>query len=814
MLTNIAKAVFTCKKTRAVAPRALANNTRNICPTFKNGRQEDAHEFVRALLDCMTRIEVFGCGGGRESTVLSWSSEKGTDVHRVFGGVLQSRVTCSNCKHVSVTTEPFLDLSLEIARVNSLERAMGKFTAEEVLDGDNKYRCEKCRLLVSARKRFAIRRAPNVLTLHLKRFDRNRKDGRFVQYPQTFDLGKYMFGRPGGGSVKYFLSGVLIHQGNARQCGHYLAYVRGGDGTWCLKDDSTSRQVPLKTVLGQKAYLLFYTRVQANRSSGAGPSSSGAGVLKGLKRKDGEKKSIAKAGQKKDTHLKDSAASPAKEAPKKKDGPKQKQVKSVLTSTVPPSGATQKRRSSDVEMEDDELELSEESSSEDDSSYRPSPAESSSNESESASEQKKDGRHDSPTSTATAEFGKSILKGPVKALASLTGKWTSQERAKSDPGSPMRKLLAPMSKHFESRQKSNGDTDGVDEKGENGSVESPKARTEDKAQWKKPVVKDSFVTERKEKREPEAKMSPKKFLGTFSRKSDGKQLSHPAPSKDLVQEMKAEVDELETAKRTISEPTLVPKKRLGALGKRFESKTQSNTEQSTGKKNVLEVPQSVPGRRMLGPVGRRTEARMSRNESSGDSEEDTIPSEPTSSADDEDDVPFNNGNGVREVLIGGGSAVQKVLRRVFGRPQPQKPEKKRTASEPASSPVRVSTDASRESQGLGESPKQGLSPSREQRLTAKKRKPESPVSRKGSSSVFRDEGVDTWDDAPTPEQPVRSFTRSKIMKRRRANDTFDADYDRGKPKKARQRYSGPGAMGRDRNLFEQFSEKKRRRSDF
>jgi ubiquitin carboxyl-terminal hydrolase 36/42 len=48
----------------------------------------------------------------------------------------------------STTYEDFMDLSLEINRAPTVMRALQHFTAKEVLDGDNKYRCPKNNKLV------------------------------------------------------------------------------------------------------------------------------------------------------------------------------------------------------------------------------------------------------------------------------------------------------------------------------------------------------------------------------------------------------------------------------------------------------------------------------------------------------------------------------------------------------------------------------------------------------------------------------------------------------------------------------------------
>ena len=46
------------------------------------------------------------------------------------------------CGRNSETFDPFLDLSLEVGRAKSVLGAFKMFTHTEVLDGDNKYRCD------------------------------------------------------------------------------------------------------------------------------------------------------------------------------------------------------------------------------------------------------------------------------------------------------------------------------------------------------------------------------------------------------------------------------------------------------------------------------------------------------------------------------------------------------------------------------------------------------------------------------------------------------------------------------------------------
>ena len=64
-------------------------------------------------------------------------------VHKIFGGRLRSRVTCSQCGHNSDTFDSILDLSVDIYNISGLKEALKKFTAIDYLKGADKYKCEK-----------------------------------------------------------------------------------------------------------------------------------------------------------------------------------------------------------------------------------------------------------------------------------------------------------------------------------------------------------------------------------------------------------------------------------------------------------------------------------------------------------------------------------------------------------------------------------------------------------------------------------------------------------------------------------------------
>nr|GMC80984.1 ubiquitin carboxyl-terminal hydrolase 23 [Ipomoea batatas] len=243
---------------RILAPKDLVSNLRCISRNFRNARQEDAHEYMVNLLESMHKC----CLPSGVPSESPGAYEKSL-VHRMFGGRLRSRVKCMQCSYCSDKYDPFLDLSLEILKADSLYKALEHFTAPELLDGGEKqYSCQQCKQKVRARKQLSVDKAPHVLTIHLKRFGSHlpgKKIDKKIHYGPVLDLNRFM-SSPHTSDLKYTLYAVLVHAGWSTHSGHYYCFVRTSSGMWYSLDDNQVFQVNERKVLEQKAYMLFYVR--------------------------------------------------------------------------------------------------------------------------------------------------------------------------------------------------------------------------------------------------------------------------------------------------------------------------------------------------------------------------------------------------------------------------------------------------------------------------------------------------------------------------------------------------------------------------
>mmetsp|Transcript_25761 Transcript_25761/g.39494 ORF Transcript_25761/g.39494 Transcript_25761/m.39494 type:complete len:595 (+) Transcript_25761:144-1928(+) len=269
-----------------VDPGSITRYPHKLSKCLRPYQQEDAHEFLRALL----------------STLVMNGHNK--QLSSLFDGLLESAVTCQTCQDSSLTRDRYMDLSLDISHdyINSLERALREFTKTETLGGDNKVYCEKCDCKQVATKGLRLATAPSILVCHLKRFacdpyGRLIRLGKHIKFPLRLEIGDYMSKANRSRPPPYSLVAVLVHQGGHRcDTGHYLAYVRSSSnpGRWYKANDSVVTQVDEETVLAQSAYMLIYEVADMLDNHGLRPKMVDSVPAKSvLKRDEGDIKEIS-----------------------------------------------------------------------------------------------------------------------------------------------------------------------------------------------------------------------------------------------------------------------------------------------------------------------------------------------------------------------------------------------------------------------------------------------------------------------------------------------------------------------------------------
>ncbi|KAH8119737.1 cysteine proteinase [Phellopilus nigrolimitatus] len=277
-----------------VSPKAFVEKLKKENELFRSSMHQDAHEFLIYLLNKIAedleeeaRNTRSGSSSGEDlsnsvtssgpstfGTVLSGTNSmaRSTLVHDLFEGVLTSETRCLTCETVSSRDEAFLDLSIDIEQNSSVTACLRQFSASEMLCQKNKFFCDSCCGLQEAEKRMKIKRLPNILALHLKRFKYQEDVGKYIKltYRVAFPLELRLFNTVDDAQDPdrlYELFAIVVHIGNGPHHGHYVAIVKS-KGSWVVFDDDSVdiiKESDIPKYFGDSnsgcAYVLYYQAV-------------------------------------------------------------------------------------------------------------------------------------------------------------------------------------------------------------------------------------------------------------------------------------------------------------------------------------------------------------------------------------------------------------------------------------------------------------------------------------------------------------------------------------------------------------------------
>ncbi|KAM9359285.1 ubiquitin carboxyl-terminal hydrolase 2a isoform 1-T4 [Symphorus nematophorus] len=283
---KLMQTMWTSSSSEAVSPSEFKTQIQRYAPRFVGYNQQDAQEFLRFLLDGLHNevnrvtvrprgtVEDFDHLPDEEKGKKMWSKyleREDSKIVDLFVGQLKSSLTCSHCGFCSTVFDPFWDLSLPIAKKGygevSLMDCVRLFTKEDVLDGDEKPTCYRCKARRRCTKKFTIQKFPKILVLHLKRFSEARRTSKlstFVNFPMK-DLDLREFASENSINAVYNLYAVSNHSGTTMG-GHYTAYCRNpNSGEWYTFNDSRVTPMSSSQVRSSDAYVLFYELASSSR---------------------------------------------------------------------------------------------------------------------------------------------------------------------------------------------------------------------------------------------------------------------------------------------------------------------------------------------------------------------------------------------------------------------------------------------------------------------------------------------------------------------------------------------------------------------
>lgn len=306
---------------QAIKPSTFRTFCGRLNREWSIDRQQDAKEFFDFLVDCLHEdlngmwartplralTEAEEAKRERLPKLMVAKTEWSRYTHReqsfltsLFGGQHASRLRCTTCGFTSTTYEAFYSISVEIPRSGhaTLADCLRSYCQEEMLSGDEVWKCPHCKKEREATKQITITRAPQFLMVHFKRFSAGRgESARKVRTPIDFplhdlDLEPYMLPRPsaeeaqaiarefGAEQLKteacmtapflYDAYAVIRHIGTTLSSGHYTcAAMDRARRTWRMFNDTRvvdfepASLRPALCLQNEEAYMVAYQRTPA-----------------------------------------------------------------------------------------------------------------------------------------------------------------------------------------------------------------------------------------------------------------------------------------------------------------------------------------------------------------------------------------------------------------------------------------------------------------------------------------------------------------------------------------------------------------------
>ncbi|KAG5300159.1 ubiquitin carboxyl-terminal hydrolase [Histoplasma capsulatum G186AR] len=304
-----------------IRPTSFRNFIGRLNPEWAGSRQQDAKEFFDVLLDCLhedlnlnwNRTPLRPLTTEQEMrreqmpieqvSTIEWNRychREYSYISSLFAGQHASRLRCRTCRRTSTTYEAFFSISVEIpsspaSGAGDLYQCLNSYCQEEMLSGDEVWKCPYCRSEREATKQIILTRAPRFLVIHFKRFSLSRyQQTRKIHTPINFpitglDITSFMAppirtssapnGRADGNNKQlqpelattppyiYNAYGIVRHIGSSSSEGHYISLVRDDRrGCWRKFDDQRVTDFnpmglkPADSLQNDQAYLVFYER--------------------------------------------------------------------------------------------------------------------------------------------------------------------------------------------------------------------------------------------------------------------------------------------------------------------------------------------------------------------------------------------------------------------------------------------------------------------------------------------------------------------------------------------------------------------------
>ena len=194
--------------------------------------QEDAEQYLNYIIDSIIdELNTYIKLNSLENLkLIDKNITLKTLIDYLFTIHITKNIICPNCNYISESNDNINKLYLSV-NYDNLNDMLNEYL-NEVLDDNNKYKCEKCKKYINAIIKRKIIKLPKYLIITLKRYsNKNNKINKNINISKNFKFNnKY-----------YELRGIIYHSGSTNG-GHYV-YFGKKNNDWFLYNDSSVKKI-------------------------------------------------------------------------------------------------------------------------------------------------------------------------------------------------------------------------------------------------------------------------------------------------------------------------------------------------------------------------------------------------------------------------------------------------------------------------------------------------------------------------------------------------------------------------------------------
>ena len=183
----------------------------------------------------------------------------------LFYGIHKTRTICKGCNNIFYNFQFFQFLSFPTFNFKdktfNLYQGFKEFIKPEMMSGDNKCYCQKCKGLRDAQVSTKIYSSPPYLIIDIDHGKNKKYKPKKINFGGFIDIKEFADENNKMPSIQYKLIVVCTNIGRPGSSGHYITYCQNNENKWYEFNDSSVAETKFEEVNSNSPFILIYKKL-------------------------------------------------------------------------------------------------------------------------------------------------------------------------------------------------------------------------------------------------------------------------------------------------------------------------------------------------------------------------------------------------------------------------------------------------------------------------------------------------------------------------------------------------------------------------